>query len=72
MKYLKSFAAVLLGLIISFTIFYTSPKVSASGNCFYAYCQGGNCYANQNATNCMGIGGELPCTSSKPCSPPDQ
>lgn len=48
---------------------YTALVSGSTGGsgCYQLYCLNGNCYSNQNLTNSYGIGGTLPCTSSRPC-----
>jgi hypothetical protein len=70
-KTYKYIMAVLLGVTLSFVFSYEN-EAEASTACFYSYCwwYNGTCQPNYNATNCYGVGGVEPCTSTKPCSPP--
>lgn len=67
----KIVASLFFGIAISFGI-TNYQHTEARSSCSYAYCHvySGNCYANQNGTDCYGPNGELPCTSSRPCGDP--
>jgi hypothetical protein len=67
LKYVGLFVAILIGLMVGYI--YPQPNEAMAGSCNYEYCaSNGYCYANQNGTNCYGINGNFPCTSSKPCA----
>jgi hypothetical protein len=70
--------AVMMGLSVNTSINGNGLSLSGinalasgtTGACTYSWCRDWydqKCYANQNATNCMGVGGTEPCSSTQPC-----